>query len=51
MRRVIQDMVEDPLSDKLLAGEFHPGDTVVVDREGDGLVMRALTLAEVGEKG
>jgi ATP-dependent Clp protease ATP-binding subunit ClpC len=51
LRRVIQDMLEDPLSDKLLAGEFHSGDTVVVDREGDGLVMRALSLAEVGEKG
>ncbi|MEK7849167.1 MAG: AAA family ATPase, partial [Chloroflexota bacterium] len=51
LRRVIQDMLEDPLSDKLLAGEFHAGDTVVVDREGDGLVMRALTLAEAGPKG
>jgi ATP-dependent Clp protease ATP-binding subunit ClpC len=51
LRRVIQDMLEDPLSDKLLAGEFHPGDTVVVDREGDGIVTRVLSLAEVGEKG
>ena len=51
LRRVIQDMVEDPLSDKLLAGEFHDGDTVVIDREGDEIVMRARTLAEVGERG
>jgi len=31
LRRVIQQKVEDPLSDALLAGEFTAGDTVVVD--------------------
>ncbi len=50
LRRVIQDMVEDPLSDKLLAGEFHDEDTVIIDREGDEIVMHARTLAEVGER-
>ncbi len=31
LRRVIQQQVEDPLSDSLLAGEFENGDTIVVD--------------------
>jgi ATP-dependent Clp protease ATP-binding subunit ClpC len=33
LRRVIQQKVEDPLSDALLAGEFKAGDQVVVDME------------------
>ncbi len=39
LRRLIQENVEDRLSEMLLAGEFGPGDTVLVDhREGeDGL--------------
>jgi len=39
LRRVIQDHVEDKLSDAILAGELGPGDTAVVDVEdidGDG---------------
>jgi ATP-dependent Clp protease ATP-binding subunit ClpC len=33
LRRIIQQKVEDPLSDALLAGEFKAGDTIVVDME------------------
>jgi ATP-dependent Clp protease ATP-binding subunit ClpC len=33
LRRVIQNKIEDPLSDALLAGDFKAGDTVVVDIE------------------
>jgi len=33
LRRVIQQNVEDPLSDALLAGEFKAGDIVVIDME------------------
>jgi ATP-dependent Clp protease ATP-binding subunit ClpC len=33
LRRVIQQKVEDPLSDQLLAGEFKSGETIVVDME------------------
>jgi ATP-dependent Clp protease ATP-binding subunit ClpC len=47
LRRVIQCLVEDPLSEKLLAGEFEPGDTVVVDLEEDEITLRALEMAEV----
>ena len=37
LRRVIQNMVEDKLSDILLRGEIQPGDTVRLDREGDDI--------------
>ncbi len=41
LRRVIQRLVEDPLSEKLLSGEFQPGDVVVVNvGEGD-IVLQA----------
>jgi len=39
LRRVIQDMVEDKLSDSLLRGTFRSGDTVVVDLEGEEIVV------------
>jgi len=47
LRRTIQRLVEDPLSEKLLAGEFQPGDNVVVDLEEDEIKLRALEMAEV----
>ena len=39
LRRAIQDMVEDKLSDGLLRGDFRTGDTVVVDLEGEEIVV------------
>ena len=39
LRRVIQDMVEDKLSEDLLRGKFREGDTIVVDREGEEIVV------------
>ncbi len=39
LRRVIQNMVEDQLSEALLRGEFLPGDTVVVDRDEERIVI------------
>jgi len=44
LRRVIQDMVEDKLSESLLCGQFQSGDTVVVDLEGEEIVMRPATV-------
>jgi hypothetical protein len=35
-------LVEDPLSEALLRGEFLPGDTVVVDCVEEKIVMRPL---------
>jgi ATP-dependent Clp protease ATP-binding subunit ClpC len=42
LRRAIQRLVEDPLSEKILWKEFRAGDTVVVDAEGDDVVFRAV---------
>ena len=39
LRRVIQDMVEDKLSESLLRGKFQPGDTAVVDLEGEEITV------------
>jgi len=39
LRRVIQQRVEDPLSDRLLSGEFHHGDSVQVTLIPDGEIM------------
>jgi hypothetical protein len=36
MRRAIQRLIQDPLSLKLLAGEYLAGDTVIVDANGEG---------------
>ncbi|MFC2034631.1 ATP-dependent Clp protease ATP-binding subunit [Chloroflexota bacterium] len=45
LRRVIQDMIEDKLSDSLLRGEFQSGDTVVVDLEEDKIVVHPAAVA------
>ncbi|MBN1855885.1 MAG: ATP-dependent Clp protease ATP-binding subunit [Dehalococcoidia bacterium] len=42
LRRVIQNMLEDQLSDAILRGEFQSGDTIEIDSEEDRLVMRPL---------
>lgn len=44
LRRVIQQHVKDPLSEGILAGEFQPETTVLVDlnEEGDGVVLRTI---------
>jgi ATP-dependent Clp protease ATP-binding subunit ClpC len=45
LKRAIQRFVEDPLSEKILLGEFGRGDEITVDVSPDGerLVFRALT--------
>jgi ATP-dependent Clp protease ATP-binding subunit ClpC len=40
LRRVIQQKVEDPLSDSLLSGDFLGCGEIVVDLEGDEVVLR-----------
>jgi len=42
LRRTIQNLVEDPLSEALLRGEFLAGDTVIVDCVEEKIVMRPL---------
>ncbi|MSP78469.1 MAG: ATP-dependent Clp protease ATP-binding subunit [Dehalococcoidia bacterium] len=41
LRRLIQNTLEDKLSEELLAGRFAPGETVVIDREGDELIIKS----------
>ncbi len=40
LRRVIQQKVEDPLSDSLLSAEFEDCTQILVDLEGDEIVLR-----------
>lgn len=47
LRRLIQRAVENPLSRALLAGEFHEGDTVVVDVRAGEIVLRRAAPAPV----
>ncbi|MGB2800620.1 MAG: ATP-dependent Clp protease ATP-binding subunit [Dehalococcoidia bacterium] len=46
LRRTIQDMLEDPLSEALLRGDFQAGDTVLVDCEDDKIIIRTLAMAQ-----
>jgi len=46
LRRVIQDLVEDPLSEAFLRGDFQAGDTVLVDCEDGEIVLRTLEVAK-----
>ena len=51
LRRVIQDNIEDKISEMLLGGEFGTGDRLVIDRDadGDGLTIKpATSTAPVG---
>ncbi len=51
LRRVIQDNIEDKISEMLLAGEFGSGDSLVIDRDpdGDALVIKpVISPAAVG---
>ena len=39
LRRAIQRYLEDPLSEKILTGEFSAGDEVEVDLAADGEIL------------
>jgi ATP-dependent Clp protease ATP-binding subunit ClpC len=41
LARAIRRYVENPLSSRIIGGEFGPGDTVVVDRTDEGLTFEA----------
>ena len=49
LRRVIQNQVEDQLSDELLIGRFAAGDEILVDVEDDEIVLRLATKEPEGE--
>ncbi len=42
LRRAIQRMIEDPLSEKILWKEFNAGDSILVDAEDGEIVFRTL---------
>jgi ATP-dependent Clp protease ATP-binding subunit ClpC len=42
LRRAIQQMVEDPLSERILWKEFRVGETVIVDVEDNEIVFRSV---------
>jgi len=46
LRRAIERYVENPLSTRLLRGEFNSGDTIVVDRGEDGLTFTVQVAAK-----
>ena len=47
LRRVIERYVENPLSTKLLQGEFGEGDTVIVNHSDKGLTFKTKKVAKV----
>ncbi len=49
LRRIITNLVEDPLAEGLLEGRFRNGDTVVIDTEDDLIRLRSLRQIEQEE--
>jgi len=43
LKRAIQRELQDPLALKILAGEFHEGETIQVERGKEGLIFRTST--------
>ena len=50
LKRVIQDHLEDKLSDSVLAGKFNPGDVVVIKIKSDELVIESQPPIKVSSK-
>jgi ATP-dependent Clp protease ATP-binding subunit ClpC len=46
LRRTIQTMIEDQLSEAILRNTYKPGDTINVDRDGDKLKIETIVPAE-----
>jgi ATP-dependent Clp protease ATP-binding subunit ClpC len=42
LRRTIQDLIEDPMANGILGGNFKAGDTISVIKEGEGLKLMAM---------
>ncbi len=41
LKRTIQNQVQNPLSMMILSGEFHEGDTIVIDQGAEGLTFKS----------
>ncbi|MGQ9625493.1 MAG: ATP-dependent Clp protease ATP-binding subunit [Anaerolineae bacterium] len=51
LKRLIQNKVEDPLSEGLLEGRFRPGEAILADLEGEEIVFRVLEKQDVSQGG
>jgi len=49
LRRIITNLIEDPLAEGLLDGSFKEGDTIITDTEGGELRLRSLRQIEADE--
>ncbi len=47
LRRAIQRLIEDELSEGLLAGRFSDGDTILVDKDEEGLTFEPIAMQAV----
>jgi ATP-dependent Clp protease ATP-binding subunit ClpC len=50
LRRLITNMIEDPLSEGFLEGRFISGDTVVVDTSHDGGLLRLRSVRQIEQE-
>jgi len=51
LKRTIQRELQNPLALRLLAGDFHLGDTIRIERGDDGLDFTAIAYAEAVQEG
>ena len=49
LKRAIQREVQDPLAMRILAGDFHTGDRILVDRSPDGLAFTSAAQVETSD--
>ncbi len=49
LKRAIQSLIEDPLSDMLLQGNATEGDTIVLDADGDKIAQQVIHNANINE--
>ncbi len=47
LRRALRKLVEDPLSDLILAGKFHKGDRIVANVKKDEIVFSGMPVTEI----
>ena len=49
LKRAIQHELQDPLALQILSGDFHPGDTIRVEKTSEGLIFTPVVEGEVVE--
>jgi len=49
LKRAIQHELQDPLAMQILSGDFHPGDTIRVEKTSEGLIFTPVVEGEVVE--